>query len=115
MTENNQYQSEPEDLPLPLTVPSRDDILLTLEEVRIDLAAKCRSNRVRDPDNEKIRLDRTRLLVYICSQMCTIMKERDLDDLQERIAALEASRVNRTSRHTHADYVRDPCTIAGGK
>jgi len=115
MTENNQYQSEPEAFPRPGDGPYRDDILLTLEEVRIDLVEKCRYGRIKDPENEKIRLLRIRTLVHVCQVMAGILKERDLDDLQERIAALEASRVNRTSRHTHADYVRDPCTIAGGK
>lgn len=116
MAEYNQEPNEetaglPGDL---LIIPSRDVILSCLEEARRELHHKVTTGRIRDIDLEKARNEKTRLLIYCCSTMAGILKERDLDAMEERLAALEASRSRGPSR-AHHGYYPDPCTIAGGK
>jgi hypothetical protein len=73
----------------PPLLPSREGILQTLEQVRADLTRKLTTGRFRNPDVEKMRDVKTRLLIYNCQVLAGVLKDADLDDLKHRLEVLE--------------------------
>ena len=74
------------------TLPSRESVLLCLEECRRDLKNKLDHGRFKSPALEKARNEKIRLLITCCQVMAGIMKDADLDDLKKRLDALEDER-----------------------
>jgi hypothetical protein len=70
-------------------LPSRGAVLSCLEELRAGTLQKLRTGRLKDKELEKARNEKARLLVYICQVMAGILKDQDLDEFKQRIAALE--------------------------
>lgn len=103
--------------PAILTIPSRASVLECLEEARKELHAKVKTGRIKNQALEKARNEKIRLLIYCCSTLAGILKERDMDELHERISRLEkAKRTPQLGSGCNChDYDHDPCTIRGGK
>jgi branched-subunit amino acid aminotransferase/4-amino-4-deoxychorismate lyase len=75
-----------------LTIPSRAVVLECLEEARRELHAKVKTGRIKNQALEKARNEKIRLLIYCCSTLAGILKDRDLDELHERISRLEQAK-----------------------
>jgi hypothetical protein len=71
--------------------PSRDEILELLEAAVRESHRKVESGRVYDAENEKTRIQWVRALAYAAGQYRQLLKDRELDDLRERIEDLEDS------------------------
>jgi len=78
--------------PAILTIPSRASVLECLEEARKELHAKVKTGRIKNQALEKARNEKIRLLIYCCSTLAGILKDRDLDELNERISRLEQAK-----------------------
>lgn len=77
------------------TLVSREGVLQTLEFTRADLQRKLKSGRFRDPEAEKLRDAKTRLLIYNCQVLAGVLKDADLDEIKQRIEQLEEGGRNR--------------------
>ena len=67
----------------------RDKLLNMLSEIVKTQHFKITKGRIRDPKNEKLRLENVRVLAYLCSVYNGILKDRDLSDIEKRLEALE--------------------------
>jgi adenylate cyclase class IV len=72
-------------------VTDRDRILALLETGIDEAHRKVKSGRVYDPENEKVRIQWIRALGYIANVHRQVQKDKDLDELEERIAQIESS------------------------
>jgi hypothetical protein len=86
MADNNTKTS-----PVPEKPLSRDALLEITSGVIQDLRSKCISGRFRDPDNERMRDAKTRLLIQGIQAYGGLLKDMELDNLEKRIAELEAA------------------------
>jgi len=89
-----------------LTIPSRNLVLECLENCRKDLHAKVKTGRIKDQSLERARNEKIRLLIYCCSTMAGIMKDREMDALHEKIKHLEEE--NRSSNKTPGEAIVSP-------
>ena len=71
------------------TLPSRESVLLCLEECRRDLKNKLDHGRFKSPALERERNAKAKILISCCQAMAAIMKDADLDDLKRRLDDLE--------------------------
>lgn len=67
----------------------RDEMLDLLEDAVREAHRKVESGRVYDAENEKTRIQWIRALAYAAGQYRQLLKDRELDELRERIEALE--------------------------
>jgi hypothetical protein len=67
----------------------RVKLLSLLDEVIVNLHQKITSGRIRDPDNEKLRLAAIKTLAYTASVYGSLLKDHDLKELEARIEMLE--------------------------
>ena len=72
----------------------RDKLLSLLGEIVQSQHKKITSGRIRDPRNEKIRLESVRVLAYLCSVYSGILKDRDLSEIERRLEVLENANKN---------------------
>ena len=73
------------------TLPSRESVLLCLEECRRDLKNKLDHGRFKSPALERERNAKAKILISCCQAMAAIMKDADLDGLKRRLDDLERS------------------------
>jgi len=69
--------------------PSREQVLLLLEDGMTEAHEKVKSGRVYDPENEKVRQKWIRTLAYVAGQYRQLKKDEDLEDLDERLSKIE--------------------------
>lgn len=67
----------------------REKLLNLLAEVIVTQHEKITSGRIRDPKNEKIRLEMAKVLGYVCTVYNGIPKDKSIDELERRLGALE--------------------------
>ena len=67
----------------------RDKLLNMLSEIVKTQHFKILKGRIRDPKNEKLRLENVRVLAYLASVYNGILKDRDLTDIEKRLENLE--------------------------
>jgi hypothetical protein len=73
----------------------REDILRMLEDAMNEAHRKVESGRVRDAENEKVRQGWFRVLGYLAGQHRHVMKDKELEEMQEEIELLkEANRLD---------------------
>ena len=70
-------------------LPSRESVLLCLEECRRDLKNKLDHGRFKSPALERERNAKAKILISCCQAMAAIMKDADLEDLKRRLDDLE--------------------------
>ena len=70
-------------------VPGRDEILELLEDGIAEAHEKVTSGRVYNPENEKVRIQWIRALAYASGQYRQLIKDKELEEIHERIEALE--------------------------
>ena len=66
-----------------------DEMLDTLDVAIQEAKRKVDSGRVYDPDNEKVRIKWIRALAYAVNVRRQVTNDRDLQELAERIEAIE--------------------------
>lgn len=71
------------------TPPDRDDVLAMLDEAIEEAHRKVTSGRVRDAENEKVRQGWIRALGYAVGQYRQLKRDKDLDEMKERLERLE--------------------------
>jgi len=69
--------------------PGRDEILELLEDGIAEAHEKVTSGRVYNPENEKVRIQWIRALAYAAGQYRQLMKDRDLEEMEERLQRIE--------------------------
>lgn len=69
--------------------PGRDEILELLEDGIAEAHEKVTSGRVYNPENEKVRIQWIRALAYASGQYRQLMKDKDYDEIQERLERIE--------------------------
>lgn len=69
--------------------PGRDEILDLLEDGIAEAHEKVTSGRVYNPENEKVRIQWIRALAYAAGQYRQLMKDRDLEEMEERLQRIE--------------------------
>jgi hypothetical protein len=72
----------------------RNELIDALDEAIDEAERKVKSGRVRDPQNEKVRQGWFRVLGYLAGQQRRLLEDRDLDELRERVDALENNESN---------------------
>lgn len=77
----------------------RDKLLTVMGEVIAGLQTKIQRGRIRDRTNEKLRLESMRVLFYGMSVYNAILKDKELDEIERRVEALE----NANKRHEKED------------
>lgn len=75
-------------------VPDRDEILSLLEDGIAEAHRKVESGRVYDPENERVRIKWIKCLAYCAGQYRQLVRDRDLDELAERVEQLEDESVS---------------------
>jgi ribosomal protein L13E len=70
-------------------VDEYDDLAETLDAAIAEAKRKVESGRVYDAENEKVRIKWIRALAYAVNVRRQVTNDRDLQDLAERIEALE--------------------------
>lgn len=70
-------------------VPDREEVLSLLEDGIDEAHRKVTSGRVYDEGHEKVRIQWIRALAYAAGQYRQLMRDRDLDELAERVERLE--------------------------
>lgn len=75
-------------------VPSRDEILELLEDGIDEAHRKVTSGRVYDAEHERVRIKWIRALAYAAGQYRQLVRDRDLEELAERVERLEDSHVD---------------------
>jgi len=68
---------------------SRENVLSRLDEVIKILHTKATSGRVKNPNNEKVRIQWFRVLAYTCSIYNQIKRDVEMDELKEEIETLK--------------------------
>mgnify|MGYP000507007033 CR=1 FL=1 len=71
-------------------LPDRDEILELLEDGIREAHRKVKDGRVYDAENEKVRIKWIRALAYSANVHRQLQNDRDLEELAERLEALEA-------------------------
>ena len=71
------------------SVPDRDEMLSLLEDGIQEAHQKVTSGRVRNAENEKVRIQWIRALAYSIGQYRQLAEDRDLDEMKERLDAYE--------------------------
>ena len=72
--------------------PSDREVILDLLEDGIREAhRKVESGRVYDPENEKVRIQWIRTLAYAAGQYRQLLRDKELDEFDERLSKLEDS------------------------
>ena len=66
-----------------------DELLETLDVAIAEARRKVESGRVYDADNEKVRIKWIRALAYAVNVRRQVTADRDLEELSDRIEALE--------------------------
>lgn len=84
---NQDTNSEPFD-----EAPDRSEILDLLEDGIQEAHEKVTSGRVYNAENEKVRIKWIRALAYAAGQYRQLMKDKDLEEMEERIEKLEEHR-----------------------
>ncbi|RBI58309.1 hypothetical protein DMJ13_27315 [halophilic archaeon] len=69
--------------------PERDEVLSMLEDGLEEAHRKVESGRVYDAENEKVRQGWFRTLGYIAGQYRQLMKDKELEEMNERLERLE--------------------------
>jgi len=69
--------------------PDRQEVLSLLEDGISEAHQKVTSGRVYDESNEKVRIQWIRALAYAAGQYRQLMKDKDLEEMQERLEAIE--------------------------
>lgn len=71
--------------------PRKLNVLLDRTDTAIDeLTRKIESGRIRDPEKDKVRIQYSRALDYMIRTRLTVTEQRELDDLSQRLAEIEA-------------------------
>ncbi|WP_158853802.1 hypothetical protein [Halorhabdus sp. CUG00001] len=70
-------------------LPNRDEILDLLEDGIREAHRKVKEGRVYDAENEKVRIKWIRALAYAANVHRQMQNDRDLEELSERLEALE--------------------------
>ncbi|MFU8870236.1 hypothetical protein [Natronococcus sp.] len=76
----------------PDDVLERDEMLALLEDGIEEAHRKVKSGRVYDAENEKVRIKWIRTLGYVAGQYRQLIKDRDLEEIEERLEDLEQQR-----------------------
>lgn len=76
----------------PGDVLERDEMLALLEDGIEEAHRKVKSGRVYDAENEKVRIKWIRTLGYVAGQYRQLIKDRDLEEIEERLEELEQQR-----------------------
>lgn len=79
------------DEPLSEAADDREQLLSILEDGLDEAHRKVESGRVYDPENEKVRQGWLRVLGYLAGQYRQVLNDRDLEEMEERLEALEAA------------------------
>jgi len=87
-------------------IPSRGEVLLTLTWCQNELQKKLKAGRFKDITLEKARNEKMRLLVYTCQVMAGILKDQDLDEIKQRITALESGHSENTVKQEGVGNVK---------
>jgi hypothetical protein len=74
---------------------SRDNLKQIASDVIRELRAKGISGRFRDPDNERLRDAKTRLLIESIKAYGSILRDNELIELESRINELELQKEKR--------------------
>ena len=74
---------------------SREDVLSRLDEVIQILHTKATSGRIKNPENEKVKIQWFRVLAYTCSIYNQIKKDIEFDDLAREIEEIKEDLKNR--------------------
>ncbi|MFC5973806.1 hypothetical protein ACFPYI_20975 [Halomarina salina] len=69
--------------------PDIDDILSLLEAGIREAHRKVENGRVRDAENEKVRIKWIRALAYSAGQYRQLLRDKELEELNDRIEELE--------------------------
>lgn len=88
MTETKDTATTTPDDNLNIRYDSRESILSNLDNVIEILYKKTTKGRIKNPDNDKVRIQWFRVLAYTCSIYNQIKRDIDLDELKEEIEAL---------------------------
>ena len=75
---------------------SREHLLELLEGALDEAHRKAESGRVYDAENEKVRQGWFRTLGYLTGQYRQLLNDRDLEEMEERLEALEAAQPGAT-------------------
>lgn len=67
----------------------REEILELLEDGVREAHRKVESGRVYDTDNEKVRIQWIRALAYATGQYRQMLRDKELEEMNERLEALE--------------------------
>ena len=67
----------------------REGLLELLDAAALEAHRKVDSGRVRDAENEKVRQGWIRALGYVAGQYRQLERDRELEELAERVARLE--------------------------
>jgi len=73
-------------------VGSYDDLLATLDMLENEALRKVESGRVYDAENERVRIKWIRITKDVIAEKRKVMADRDLQELAERIEAIEEAR-----------------------
>lgn len=68
---------------------SRADVLDMVETAMQQAHEKIESGRIRDPENEKVRIQWVKALGYLANQYRQIQRDKDLEELQADVEALK--------------------------
>lgn len=71
-----------------------DEMLAALDTAIAEAREKVESGRVYDPENEKVRVKWIRALAYAVNVRRQVTNDRDLEELAERLDALEDAEVS---------------------
>lgn len=77
-------------------LPERKEILDLLEDGVREAHRKVKEGRVYDAENEKVRIKWIRALAYAANVHNQIQNDRDLEELSERLEAIESQEHNDT-------------------
>ena len=71
---------------------SREDVLNLLEDALQEAHRKAKSGRVYDPEAERVRIKWIRAVGYCADQYRKLLRDEDLERMNERLTALEDRR-----------------------
>ena len=72
----------------------REDVLDLLEDVMEEAHRKAINGRVRDAENEKVRIQWIKAVGYLAGQYRQLVRDKDLEELQAEIEALKEHQDN---------------------
>ena len=79
-----------------LTTENYDVMLEQLDKAIDEIADKIESGRIRNPENEKVRIQYYRALGYLVRTKTKVLEDKTLEDLEAEIEALKAARESGT-------------------